>query len=95
MNIAAFDLSLTATGFAVNYPIVDGPFAGRSSGVITPGGLRGMKRLAYVRDLVLDISAGVDVVVLEGYAFGAARQSGLREIGELGGVVRLALDAAD
>lgn len=80
----AFDLSLTATGYSMEGLLGD---------VLSPprGSDRGMPRLAWIRDQVLDLSVDADVVVLEGYAMGSKRQSHTRAIGELGGVVRLAL----
>jgi len=89
MNIAAFDLSLTATGFATYGPLFNGNE--KSAGIIDPKKLSGMMRLRFIRDAVLELSCLTEIVVLEGYAFGVARQSGLREIGELGGVVRMGL----
>lgn len=83
MNIAAFDLSLTATGYAL-----------ASDGIVTTGTIatvtrRGLDRLRWIRDQVLDAAAGADLVALEGYAFARANQA--HQLGELGGVVRLAL----
>jgi crossover junction endodeoxyribonuclease RuvC len=95
LRILALDLSLTRTGFATS----DG-----SSGVLVPRPPhdRDVRRLAwYKRQLqgLLRFPAKADLVVLEGYSFGAAfrkpdgttvqPQAGVRAIGELGGVVRL------
>lgn len=88
MNLVAFDLSLTATGFARSLP------AGAwSTDILSPPSSsgRGMRRLAWIRDEVLRLATGADLVILEGYAFGAKRQSHTRAIAEAGGVVRLAL----
>jgi len=78
-EILALDLSLTSTGFAC----VDGV------GTL-PTRLRGVDRLAFIRDRVLDIAGGrTRLAVIEGYAFG--RPNGMAALGELGGVVRVAL----
>jgi crossover junction endodeoxyribonuclease RuvC len=83
MNIVAFDLSLTATGYASSAGAV---------GVLSPpktiaGGIR---RLQWIRFQVLQLSAAADLVVLEGYAYGAKGRA-VVNIGELGGVIRVAL----
>lgn len=81
MNVFALDLSLTATGVA--YPAGD-------TLTIAPK-TTGMQRLAEIRDWLLprlDLY-DVDLVVLEGYAFGRPNQA--VHLGELGGVIRLAL----
>lgn len=86
MRIIALDLSLTRSGWA-------GPFL-RLSGVLVPprGQDRGMARLRWIRDQVIAKCAGADVVAIEGYAYGSARgASQQHSLGELGGVVRLAL----
>lgn len=81
MRVLALDLSLTSTG------------AAHSGGTsrITPKS-RGVDRLADIRTLIADLvrSTAPEVVVLEGYAFGA-RGRAMFNIGELGGVVRLLL----
>ena len=81
MKILALDLSLTRTGVA------------RWDGVtviVPPQDARGMERLLYLEAAVLDAAAGAGLVVLEGYSFGS-RGRAVFDIGELGGVVRLAL----
>jgi Holliday junction resolvasome RuvABC endonuclease subunit len=88
VNIAAFDLSLTATGWART--------EGTSGVLHPPKGMMGIERLVWIRDSVLRIAIGAgdtmpaDVVVVEGYAFGA-KGSAVISLGELGGVVRVAL----
>lgn len=84
--VVAFDLSLTATGVA----------AGWGETVIASK-LRGMPRLAEIRREVMGRCDGgpgmaADLVVLEGYAFGRPNQAA--HLGELGGVIRLALHDA-
>lgn len=79
-NIIGLDLSLTSTGIAVE----------EVSALQTK--LRGMERLAWLRDRILAAIAVVDdpAVVVEGYSFGS-RNSQAHSAGELGGVIRLAL----
>lgn len=81
MNIAAFDLSLAATGYARNFG---------NSGVIPPTKLIGIPRLRYLRERVLELADDADVVVLEGYSYGA-KGNAILNLAELGGVIRLAL----
>lgn len=80
--VLGLDLSLTRTGWAT----ADG------YGVLVPpkGKDRGLPRLQWIRDAVLELAAGVDLVAVEGYSFGS-RNSHAHALGELGGVVRLAL----
>jgi Holliday junction resolvasome RuvABC endonuclease subunit len=80
--ILALDLSLTATGWASE----------TGSGVLVPPGAasRGVARLRWIRDAVLGLARGAELVVLEGYAFGA-RGRAVVSLGELGGAVRVAL----
>lgn len=98
MNVAGMDLSLTATGVAT----------AQSTSTIKPK-TKGVARLVEIRrrvlelvsaDLVHDWScsdcAGDLLVVLEGYSMGGQRGSaGVGQmLGELGGVVRVALHDA-
>lgn len=83
MKITAFDLSLTCPGIAV-YDHAAGIQVGNLK-----NDRRGMDRLAYLRRQVLAVAAHSDLVLIEGYAF--ARPNQAHQIGELGGVVRLAL----
>lgn len=81
MKILALDLSLTRTGVA------------RCDGVrvlVPPKDLRGMERLLYLEEAILERAADAELVVLEGYSFGS-RGRAVVDIGELGGVIRLAL----
>lgn len=68
----------------------------RRSGVATAGGTwtvtspdDGPARLAHIRNDITDNLAGVELVAIEGYAHGA--QYSLSALGEIGGVIRLAL----
>lgn len=82
MKIAAFDPSLTETGYAR----ANGKR--RETGTVTTE-LKGVARLQLIRDRVLELAARADLVILEGYAFAAANRA--HQLGELGGVLRLAL----
>ncbi len=84
--VVALDLSLTSTGVADK----DGTRRIRSK-------KSGVERLVEVRDEVLWACRNVDeghpdLVVLEGYSYGSPNQA--HPIGELGGVVRVALHEA-
>lgn len=87
MKIATFDPSLTETGYAR----ANGDR--RETGIITTK-LRGMERLQFIRDRVLELAARAEVVVLEGYSY-ASKGRAVLSLGELGGVLRLALWEAD
>lgn len=81
MNVIGLDLSLTATGVAT----AQESFAIRCSE-------RGMPRLHSVRNRIIGTVTlnRPDLVVIEGYSMGTARQSShAHGLGELGGVVRL------
>lgn len=81
MIVAGLDLSLTSTGVA----LPDGPRTISTR-------VRGCARLAYLRDVILELVARADLVAVEGYSFGSARfGSQAHALGELGGVVRVAL----
>ncbi len=82
MNLAALDLSLTATGWARDGAV----------GVISPPGRvgKGTARLAWLRETLLERVDGADLVVIEGYSF-HSRGRGTIARAELGGVIRLAL----
>ena len=82
MKIVALDLSLTCTGWADE----------SGCGVIVPplARNRGIARLRWIRDAVLARTSGASLVVLEGYSF-ASRGRAIISLGELGGVVRVAL----
>lgn len=83
VNVVGLDLSLTSTGVCTKF----GP-------TTIPGGtLRDERRLVWIRDAILGHTDLANLVVIEGYAFGAGGhgQAGVRGIAELGGVVRVAL----
>lgn len=77
-RVLGLDLSLTATGYAYNEEVI-GVFKPKSNG---------MRRLAVIREAVIEWAHQVDIVVLEGYGFHSQKAVAL---GELGGVIRLAL----
>jgi len=79
-RVLGLDLSLTSTGYAC-------PDCG--TGTISVRS-RGLERLVELRDEILSHAITADVVVLEGYAF-AAHAAHAHALGELGGVVRVAL----
>jgi Holliday junction resolvasome RuvABC endonuclease subunit len=83
MKIVAFDLSLTATGWAQSLDDVC------SVGVISTPDRPKIERLGAIRRAVLDKADGADVVILEDYAFSQVNRA--HAMGELGGVIRLAL----
>jgi len=107
MKVVGLDLSLTDTGWAswlsdeVWLPDSGQAPQPTNSGAYEVGRIRpktfGMKRLQQIRDEVLLICAGADLVVIEGYSFGSAKQknSQVHGTGEMGGVVRLALFEED
>lgn len=82
MLIVALDPSLTATGVADSRD----PTQGR---VLSPNGLSGMARLHWIQKQIQQVTAGADLVVVEGYAYGAKYHA--HQMGEVGGVIRLTL----
>jgi crossover junction endodeoxyribonuclease RuvC len=87
MKILALDLSITETGWAL------AAGSERGCGLIVSkkqAGLHPMQRLDRIRRRVLELAAGADLVVLEGYSFGS-KNSQAHALGELGGAVRLSL----
>lgn len=90
-TVVAFDLSLTSTGVADK----------RGTNRIQPH-TTGVERLAEVRDSVLLAARfgakyigpldAADLVVIEGYSYASGNKA--HDVGELGGVVRLALHEA-
>lgn len=85
MRVVALDLSLTATGVADS----ERPLEPR---VLSPprGQDRGMARLMWFVQETELVTRKADLVVIEGYAYGA-KGSAVISLGELGGVVRLGL----
>lgn len=85
MRIAALDLSLRASGVALNYP---GDVV--SSFTIAPGARTGAERLFFLQKAIDQATTGADLVLREGYAFGA-KGNAQYDLGELGGCVRVLL----
>jgi crossover junction endodeoxyribonuclease RuvC len=86
VRILGLDLSLTGTGVALA--------TGSTCTLSTQ--LRGVERLRQLRSVIRDFvetpDGNVDVVAIEGYSMGTARQSShAHALGELGGVIRLML----
>jgi crossover junction endodeoxyribonuclease RuvC len=83
-SVLGLDLSLTGTGWA----------ASQSTGTFKTK-LRGCERLVHLRDDVLELldAYDVDLVVIEGYSYNS--RNGGERIGELGGVIRVALHERD
>jgi crossover junction endodeoxyribonuclease RuvC len=80
-SIIGLDLSLTSTGVCSK----EGSFAYQPK-------TKGMERLANIRDEVMLVVTAQDhpIVIVEGYSF-SSRNSQSHALGELGGVMRLAL----
>jgi crossover junction endodeoxyribonuclease RuvC len=88
MNFCGIDPSLTGTGIAV----VSGRKLLYSDRIEPPDQMRGVQRLAYLRQCVNDRLARVLVsaVCVEGYSF-SSKQTRAHATGEWGGVLRLTL----
>jgi Holliday junction resolvasome RuvABC endonuclease subunit len=87
--ITALDMSLTATGWATSHAVL----STATSGVIVPPAFadRGIARIRWIRAAVMERVHASNLVVIEGYAFGVQGQQGHISLGELGGVIRVAL----
>ena len=83
MQVTALDLSLSATGVAHNAGTAERAFT------LRPPRLRGVERLEWIMRRIVKETHAKDLVVIENYAF--ARPNQAHQIGELGGVIRLAL----
>jgi Holliday junction resolvasome RuvABC endonuclease subunit len=86
-EVVGLDLSLTGTGVALGIAAITDLFDGRRR--IDAAGRVGMDRLAHIRDEVLTGCKETTLAIIEGYAFGKIQ--GMAALGELGGVVKLAL----
>jgi Holliday junction resolvasome RuvABC endonuclease subunit len=80
-KIMGLDLSLTSTGVSIG---------GLTTSIRSKN--KGSERLLEIRNEILTLAqeAGVQIVAVEGYSY-ASRHSQAHSIGELGGVVRVAL----
>lgn len=86
-TVLALDLSLTSTGFAL---------PGESGTLRPPTGLgKGVRRLHWLQTQAMRLAQGVQLVVIEGAAYGGARgTSRLHAAGQLSGVILLGLHLA-
>ena len=86
--LLALDMSLEHTGYA-RMDVATGEI---TKGLVEPKGLKGMARLAFLRDRILVLAEPTHrtLVLIEGYAFGARGQA-VVSLGELGGVIRVTL----
>jgi len=90
VRILALDPSLTGTGVALYGTELEGEFAGvRTWTIVPPAHYRGAARLHAIQQEIANVARGIDLVVIEGYAF--SRQNQAHQLGELGGVIRLTL----
>jgi len=80
VNILAIDPSLTGTGICL--------YDGSTHTIHTK--LRGPERLQWIRDAIIDRTLAIRLVVIEGYSYGS-KGAAVVNIGELGGVLRLAI----
>lgn len=85
LNLMGLDLSLTSTGYS----------CGDVNGVIASR-LTGVERLIEISENIIKtiLNLNVDIVLIEGYSF-ASRSGQAFSIGELGGVVRVAIKKID
>lgn len=85
LNLMGLDLSLTSTGYS----------SGDVNGVIVSK-LVGVERLIEISENIIKtiLNLNVDIVLIEGYSF-ASRSGQAFSIGELGGVVRVAIKKID
>jgi len=82
MRVVALDPSLTCTGVADSDR---GPYV-----IVPPAGITGEARNWQILKAVILAVEGADVVLIEGYAFGAKGRA-VFDIAELGGVLRMGL----
>lgn len=91
-SVLGLDMSVAHTGYCLyNLSTKE-----KKQGLIeAPDGMKGMERLAYIRDHVLDIplrngDLQSTLVLIEGYSF-ASKGQAIIDLGELGGVIRLGM----
>lgn len=89
MKTLAIDQSLTCSGYAY----MEGTTL--KVGRIMPKALKGVQRLSFIERVILDLfdESKADSLIMEGYAMGARGR--VFNLGELGGVIKLAAFAAD
>jgi Holliday junction resolvasome RuvABC endonuclease subunit len=80
-QIMGLDLSLTSTGVSIG---------GLTTSIKSKS--KGSERLLEIRNEIIELvgTSGVEIVAVEGYSY-ASRHSQAHSIGELGGVIRVAL----
>ena len=86
VRILALDQSLTNTGVCLLIS-AGGGAPEMATQTLSPS-LRGAQRLAWFYDWALEAMTSVDLVIIEGYAYGA--QNSREVMGELGGILRMA-----
>lgn len=85
MVFLGIDQSLAGTGLCV----LSDEGAVVTSATITPEGLRDGARLAFIKQAVAPLLAGVQFVALEGYSYNSVGH--VFELGEIGGVLKVLL----
>lgn len=93
-RVVGLDLSLTATGICTGPMFAADPTTYHAE-TVNPGSRPDPERMAFIRDEVLDATAGTstDLVVVEGFSF-ASKGNAVYQIGGLGWIIRLALTEA-
>jgi Holliday junction resolvasome RuvABC endonuclease subunit len=86
--VIGVDASLSATGIALPGMSLPGRLL-----TVNGGKSAGPARLVALRDRIMDYAQHAELVCLEGYSFGS-RGKGTISLGELGGVLRVALHEA-
>lgn len=80
LSVMGLDVSLSATGVSINgHPQT-----------VSGGSMRGVGRMIYIRDMLVDLFGLVDAIAIEAPAF-AAKGSYSKEIGGIWWVVRIAI----
>ena len=89
MLFLGIDQSLTSTGVA----LIGNAGAPLELLCIKPKALRGVQRLAYIRDGLRDLLKGKEITqaAREGYSYGSVGTGRVFELGEIGGVLDLML----
>lgn len=92
-NICGIDPSLSSTGIVVLDSV--GKLLYETS--LKTKKLRGMERLKYIKDNLMKVIKDFNIseVCIESYAYGVMQSRSKFNLGELGGVIRLALYEAD
>lgn len=80
MKIVGVDASLTSTGICVLNNT-------KTETRVVASKLIGVKRLIEIRNEIMKLCTGSDLVVIESYSYGSTQKS--HQIGELGGILRV------